>query len=171
MFDVTFVATSAVFGLAYGVLFTVISAIGVACARDFGVHAYPPAIRARYGAKSPRGERVTRAVSAAVGLALVITLTALMLTLRGGVPLDALSAFAAAEIALMTFNLYDLFVLDGLLFVVWRPAFIVLPGTEGMPEYRDFAFHARGFVKGIAIVTVTAAIATGLYAVVETVAG
>lgn len=56
--------TSVMFGLAFSVGFTVLGAVGGALARDFGVHAYPPAIRARYGPKSQRGARVTRAVSA-----------------------------------------------------------------------------------------------------------
>ncbi len=155
--------TSVMFGLVFSVAFTVLGAVGGAVARDFGVHAYPPAIRARYGPKSQRGARVTRAVSGAMLLMIAGTLTALFVTLRRAGELDALTAFLAAETALMTFNLFDLVVLDGLVFVLWRPSFIVLPGTEGMPEYGDFGFHVRGFFKGTVIVTTLAALATGIY--------
>ncbi|MDW6058501.1 hypothetical protein SAZ11_11010 [Streptomyces sp. FXJ1.4098] len=34
-------------------------------------------------------------------------------------------------------------VLDWRLFCRVQPRFMVLPGTEGMPEYRDYAFHVR----------------------------
>ncbi len=157
----TWVATSVFFGAVYCVVFTIVTFIGGAAARDFGVHAYPPAIRARYGKKSARGERTTRVVAAFIFATIIATLSALFVTLRADGPLSAPAAFAAALTALMTFNVYDLIVLDGLVFVVWRPSFIVLPGTEGMPE------HVRGFVKGIVIVTMLAAMATGVYVVVD----
>ncbi len=52
---------------------------------------------------------------------------------------------------LLTFNVYDLVVLDWLVFVCWRPAAIVLPGTEGRPDYGDLRFHVDALVKGIAL--------------------
>jgi len=38
--------------------------------------------------------------------------------------------------------------LDWLLFCTITPGFVVIPGSEGMEEYKDYWFHFRGFLKG-----------------------
>ncbi len=48
----------------------------------------------------------------------------------------------------MVFNLFDLVVLDWLVFMRLRPLRVVIPGTEGMAGNDDFRFHLRGFLKG-----------------------
>jgi hypothetical protein len=35
-----------------------------------------------------------------------------------------------------------------LLFSFINPKFLILPGTEGMKEYKDYFFHFKGFLKG-----------------------
>lgn len=59
------------------------------------------------------------------------------------------SAWAVGFVALLVFNVYDLIVLDWLLFCTLTPRYLVLPGIEGMADYHDYAFHARGFMKGL----------------------
>jgi hypothetical protein len=75
-------------------------------------------------------------------------------------------AFVVAAVVLLTFNLFDLLVIDWLIFVWLRPAFVVLSGTEGMPEYGDKQFHAVAFAKGIvlclAAAVVVAVVVAGL---------
>lgn len=46
-------------------------------------------------------------------------------------------------------NLFDLVVLDYLIGVRLQPKFALLPGTEGMVEYEDVAFHVRASLKGL----------------------
>ena len=66
-----------------------------------------------------------------------------------GLSLSFATAFLSACAAVFTFNLLDLLVLDWLVFVTWRPRYIVLSGTEGPTGYGDYAFHFRGFLKGL----------------------
>ncbi len=40
-------------------------------------------------------------------------------------------------------NLFDVMVVDWLFFVTLQPDFIVLPGTAGMPGYKDYYFHFK----------------------------
>ena len=40
-------------------------------------------------------------------------------------------------------SLFDLVVLDILMFYTWTPRFVVIPGTAGMPGYKDWHPHAR----------------------------
>ena len=165
------VIPSVIYGLVFSALSTAIAFGGAAAARDFGVHDYPPEIQMRYGPKSERDRRVTAVVGVLIALLVGIALTACLLTVRSrtGESLDFVTAFASAEIVLMTFNLYDLLVLDWLLFNTIRPGIVVLPGTEGMAEYGDRAFHARGFARGVAIVSILALLAAGIAVVLESI--
>ena len=44
----------------------------------------------------------------------------------------------------LIFFLFDLIVLDILMFCTWTPSFLVIPGTEGMLGYKDWRMHVRG---------------------------
>jgi hypothetical protein len=55
--------------------------------------------------------------------------------------------------------LFDLIVLDILMFYTWTPRFLVIPGTEGLPGYKDFRPHLKTHLTtGIGIVVVWAAL-------------
>jgi len=47
------------------------------------------------------------------------------------------------------FNVIDWLVLDWFIFCTLTPRFLVIPGSEGMVEYKDYWFHFRGFLHGI----------------------
>ena len=51
---------------------------------------------------------------------------------------------------LIAFNLVDLVVIDWLIVCAFTPAFVILPGTEGLPGYRNYRHHAAGFLVGTA---------------------
>ena len=68
-----------------------------------------------------------------------------------GTPPTLEALFLNTFVVASAFNAFDLLVLDWLLFCTLRPRFIVLPGTEGMPGYRDYFFHFRGFLIGTAL--------------------
>jgi hypothetical protein len=59
---------------------------------------------------------------------------------------------------LLFFNLYDLLILDWLMFCTITPKFIVIPGTEGNTGYKDYWFHFIGFIKGILITLILASL-------------
>jgi tetrahydromethanopterin S-methyltransferase subunit B len=61
---------------------------------------------------------------------------------------------------------FDLLILDWLMFCTWTPQFVVLPGTEGMAGYKDYGLHFRGFLIGLLIVAVISAIVTAIVALV-----
>jgi hypothetical protein len=64
----------------------------------------------------------------------------------------------------LVFNLWDWLVLDWLIFCTLTPRRFVLPGTEGNPAYKDYAFHFRGFLKGIGFSLLMGLIAAGIVA-------
>jgi len=63
----------------------------------------------------------------------------------------------------MVFNVFDLLVLDWLLFCTIQPRFMALPGTEGMAAYGDYGFHAVGFLKGTVFSLVAGSLTAGLW--------
>ncbi|WP_448701202.1 hypothetical protein ACFGVR_03660 [Mucilaginibacter sp. AW1-3] len=60
------------------------------------------------------------------------------------------------------FNLYDLLILDWLIFCTITPRFIIIKGSEGNQGYKNYRFHFTGFLKGIVITFVLSVILSGL---------
>lgn len=52
-------------------------------------------------------------------------------------------------LVLMVPFLWDLIVLDWLVFCTITPSFVVIPGTEGFAGYKDYLFHLKGHTKGL----------------------
>jgi len=63
---------------------------------------------------------------------------------------------------MLSFNLVDLVILDWMIFCFLTPRFMVLPGTEGHPGYKNYFFHFVGFLKGMIFVIVFSLLYAGL---------
>ncbi|MFB7629906.1 hypothetical protein ACFC0M_03000 [Streptomyces sp. NPDC056149] len=136
------------YALVLAALFTLVVIGSLLVARDALLSDYPPAIRERYGEQSTRGRR-TATVAGLLNLLLFVAVpVAGVLDLQGRVDgrLGFVPPFALGTVGFLALTLFDLLVIDWLLFCTVRPRFMTLPGTEGMPEYRDLAFHARVLV-------------------------
>ena len=70
--------------------------------------------------------------------------------------------FATTWAMMITFNLFDLLVIDWLLFCTITPKLVVIRGTEGNPGYKNYRFHFLGFLKGIAITAFLSAFVSGV---------
>jgi hypothetical protein len=73
-----------------------------------------------------------------------------------GFPVSAALSAKAAHVSILEiflsvagvvflFNLVDWLILDWLIVCTITPKFMVLPGTEGMAGYKNYATHFRGF--------------------------
>ncbi|MFD5905888.1 hypothetical protein ACFWHG_30980 [Streptomyces microflavus] len=162
------------YGLGYGLVLSVLFTAGVfagsALSRDFLVNDYPPAIQQRYGRpKSARGRRVAVLfgvfIWAGCGLPLM---TAAMIGLDGALHggLDFLSAAVCAALVFATLALWDLVVLDWIILAGLRPRLLVLPGTEGMAEYRDLRFHLDAALKGSPLIIAVGLLTGGIAALI-----
>lgn len=80
----------------------------------------------------------------------------------GGATFGALflTAFGVAFI----FNLVDWLILDWLIICTLTPKFLVIPGTEGHPAYKDYARHFRGFLTGSVLSAILGLILGGIVA-------
>lgn len=158
------IQTAVVYGLGLSVALTVLMVISGRVVPDMWVGDYPPDIREKYGPMSKRSARL-RPVFAALLFGLIG-----VVAWRGLGAIDALmgplsfgAAFASATLMLLVFNVFDLLVLDWLVFCTWQPRQIVLPGTEGMAGYRDYRFHFVGFLKGFGFCAAGGLLMAGLW--------
>jgi hypothetical protein len=72
-------------------------------------------------------------------------------------PVTFISVFTTMWGIMMVMNVFDLIVLDWIMFCAITPRFVVIKGTEGSPAYKDYMFHFIGFLKGIVITGVISA--------------
>lgn len=73
-----------------------------------------------------------------------------------------LTAFGVSFLA----NVVDWLILDWLVFCTITPKFVVLPGTEGMAGYKNYAIHFRGFLIGTVISVVLGFIIASIVSIV-----
>lgn len=67
--------------------------------------------------------------------------------------------FVHSFLIFFSFWLVDLVILDGIMFCLITPSFVVIPGTEGFPGYKDFRMHLRGhFGKGLVYIAASGAV-------------
>lgn len=112
---------------------------------EMWLHDYPPDIRATFGEKSAVAERQSRLLAVPFFGILIGAVIWSNGRLRqendGRLPLH--TAFWHTYSLFAAFWLFDLTILDWLFFVRLKPDFVVLPGTEGLAGYDDYAFHLR----------------------------
>ena len=131
---------------------------------------YPPDIQQKHGPMSAKALRQRKLAGVPVLALLLGTLIVALVQLAQaqGTRLSLVDAFACVFLIFFIFNVVDLLILDGLIFVTIQPRLIILPGTEGAAGYKDYGFHLRASLKGVigsAIASaVIAAIAVGVQA-------
>ncbi len=157
-----------IYGLALSLTLTAIMIISGVLAADIWVGDYPPDIRQKYGAMSPRAARLRPAIAVLFFTAILAIPFLGLFNLRaehGDIPFLAALVFSVTT--LLVFNIFDLIVLDWLLFCTIQPRPMILPGTEGMAGYRDYRFHFVGFLKGLGFCTVGGLLIAGLWMIVQ----
>ncbi|MGW2330879.1 hypothetical protein ACWC5C_34725 [Streptomyces sp. NPDC001700] len=133
------------YALVLTALFTSVIVGGLLVARDALLDDYPPAIRERHGPQSARGKRTATVMGLLNALLFVAVPVVGVVDLHGRAEgtLGFWPGFVFGGVAFLVLVLADLLILDWWLFCTVQPRFMVLPGTDGMPEYRDYAFHWR----------------------------
>lgn len=163
-----------VYGLVLSVLFTLVLLGAVFVNTEIMMNDYPPEVKKAYGAEKDPKTRGQRRIFSLLFLAVlfgVITWSVVSAARASSTPLTFLPIFVLIFIEVFTFNLWDLLIIDWLIFNTIQPKFIFLPGTEGMPAYKDYVFHFRGFLTGIAFSLVSALVLSGIALIVVNAAG
>ena len=127
---------------------------------EMWVHDYPPDIKEAFGPKSRKAQLQTAVLAP---LFFGILLGGIAWSLRrlraehGGV-LSFKDAFWHTYALFAFFWLFDLTVLDWLIFGLIQPSWVILPGTEGMAGYTDLAFHLKTSLPALPLMAVPALI-------------
>lgn len=158
-------------GLLYGLLISLL--LGLTILISFSINPeiwigdYPPDIKAAYTPVRSDTKRHKRIASLAflIFLVGVLILSITELSRLPGEP-SFWAIFLSAFTTLLVFNIFDLLLLDWLIFNTIQPKMIILPGTEGLAGYKDYAFHFRGFLIGVVFCLIGALISAGIAAMV-----
>ena len=125
---------------------------------------YPPAIRKRVESlpqykntlNSTKNKNVARKI---IGALIAIAALACVAFFSGKTTF--LSAFTHVFVLFLVVNIYDLIILDFIIFP--RSKKVIIPGTEDMTEeYRNPLHHIKGAVKGLVIGTIAALLSGSL---------
>lgn len=109
---------------------------------------YPQSIRLSVPPKSSKETKLTRAVG--IPFAAVLLIAPFISTLHYG-EIAFIHAFLHPFLVFAIVSLVDLIVVDWLIFCFITPDFLVIPGTKGMKDYKNYRFHFFAFLKGIVV--------------------
>jgi hypothetical protein len=110
----------------------------------FWVSDYPPDIQEAVGSVDlPIGQKLIAGVLFLCIVVGVPLYSNAKLRRQNNGELSFLAAFIHSALIFFYFAVWDLVVLDWLVFVTIQPDFIVIPGTEGLAGYRDYWFHFK----------------------------
>ncbi len=159
----TLIQHGILYGLVLSALFTLVLLGAVFVNTEIMLNDYPPDVKKAYGAERNPKTRGQRRIFSLLFLAVLFgVLCYSMVDLGRSAELNFLILFTLVFVEVFTFNLWDLLVLDWLIFNTLQPKFIFLPGTEGMAGYKDYYFHFKGFLIGIVFSLVAALALAGM---------
>lgn len=105
---------------------------------------YPKDIQAAVPPKTAREQRQTRYVGLALLLLVIAFTLAAALSAKAAHYSFSGIFFSAFGVSFL-FNVVDWLIFDWLIFCTFTPAFAVIPGTEGMAGYKNYAMHLEDF--------------------------
>jgi hypothetical protein len=127
------------------------------------LHDYPKAIQQAVPKRSAQEKRAARVWTLPFTLTLLAGLAISALLYKRAEPgASFLTLYLDTLGVALFFNVWDLVVLDWLIFCTLTPSFVVLPGTSGMPAYKAMGHHVTAFVAGVISSVVIAAIVAAL---------
>ncbi len=147
-----------IYSLIVGSLFMLIGRINP----EMWLDDYPPDIKQKFGPMSPKTNRLRLILGIPTLLFLLGFPFFVVFQYAQEATLTFWQVFGSLLMLYTFFNLFDLLILDWLIFNTIQPRFIILPGTEGMAGYKDYGFHFRGSLKGQVGLTLFSLIGAGV---------
>lgn len=149
------------------ILFSFVVVIPVAKNPIGAIHDYPPAIAQKaieLGLTTEKHKRTSKGVvivKAIVALVVAFILAWIVVTFNHA---EGFLQGAAISYGLwMVINWYDAFILDCLWFCHSRK--VIIPGTEGMKEYKDYLFHIKAGLIG-SLIGIPVALVVGVFVMI-----
>ena len=106
------------------------------------IDSYPPDVRAAVGEVDAPIVQTIAFYVVSFGITLGVPLwSSARLRKESGGCLSFWSAAVHSALLFFFFAVWDLLIMDWLIFVTIQPAFVVIPGTVGFAGYKDYWFH------------------------------
>ncbi|MEM9386687.1 MAG: hypothetical protein AAGA68_16630 [Pseudomonadota bacterium] len=147
-----------VFGLLNSALISVLILLSFKHEPRLWLHHFPEQMQALVPAKTAAEKRLERRWGVPIIGCMIVLPLAVAMWRHQTHGFTYLDAYLFLWIATQTFNLMDLLVLDWLVTVRWSPPWMQLQGAESMKRYDNYWFHFVGFLKGLLIGSVGAAV-------------
>ncbi|OGN89530.1 MAG: hypothetical protein A2Y88_14340 [Chloroflexi bacterium RBG_13_48_10] len=112
------------------------------------LHDYPVKIQEAVPKKTNREKQLTYVFGVPLMLLLLLVPFFSTLSLKAYDKAQFWALWLNAAGVMWVFNIVDWLILDWLIFCTLTPRFVIIPGSEGMAEYKDYRFHFHGFLKG-----------------------
>ncbi len=152
--------------LTYGLLYSlVIASAFLLLARinpEAWLNDYPPDIKTKFGPMSPKANRQRMIFGIPVMLFMLGFPFFVIVQHAQDSPLTFWQMFGSLLTLFTVFNVFDLLIMDWLIFNTIQPKFTILPGTEGLAGYKDYGFHFRASLKGQIGLTLFSLIGAGI---------
>jgi hypothetical protein len=150
-------------GLALSLVGSVIILASLAANPRYWLQDFPQSIQDAVPKKTAAEKSASKVWGIPFLLALIGGMTISGILLKRGLPgARFVTVYADTLGVALFFNAWDLLVLDWLIVCTITPSFLVIPGTEGMPGYKDYKHHVTAFLTGAMSSVVIAAIIAGL---------
>ena len=156
------------YGAIISLVMTVVILITFRWNPEIWVHDAPPKIRERYGPVNDKAKRDGRIAGIPTFLLLGGVLVYAIVDLyqrAGGVP-GFWAVFLTVFVAMQTFNVFDLLVIDWLFVANLKPKALMIPGTETWDGFDDYGFYFHGFLVGCVGITVVSVVLAGITALI-----
>lgn len=142
-----------IYGFALSVILTTIILVTLYVNPRLLLQSYPIPIQGAVKGKTRLEQRQTKNIGILFMLLLIglpVVSTIAMKQSNGGT-IAFSDAFLNAFGIMSIFNIVDFLLIDWLIFCTITPRFLVIKGTEGMPDYKHIRYHVKGLFIGAAL--------------------
>ena len=151
-------------GMLLGIVVTIMIVLSFMINKEMWLENYPPDVKARWGPISGKAKRQHAVFAVLFFGVLTGTMVYDVIRLEGvlGRPPSFLAIFASIGIVFLLFNLFDAVIIDWLILMVLWPGLGMLPGTEGMPGYKDARRWIMNLLMGFALAPIAGVLVAGV---------
>jgi hypothetical protein len=144
-----------IFSLLFGGFITLIQLINP----RLELHNYPPSIKNKVEKKSPQEIKLFKKLAIPMVLILFLFLNGTILYSYWNFEVSFIKIFFHYFFILFFFSIFDLFILDWLIFCTITPEYLIIPGTDKNSGYKNYTYHINGSLgKGLIILSIASLI-------------
>ena len=112
----------------------------------YQLHNYPPTISKTVPPKTPEEQKKIKLLAIPMMILLIIYLIWTGVKAYSNIEVSYFTLFLHYFIVIIMWNIFDLLIMDWLIFCTITPKFLVISGTEGNLAYKDYKFHLNGVI-------------------------